>query len=90
MPAPQQSLYELKDEVSCATPHGMLYGTVVRIVSPGSNGAVEVEYEDGRREIRKVTDRSMKVLKRANEPQREQRREDVDDVRRSEIRRFRH
>jgi hypothetical protein len=90
MPAPQQSLYELKDEVSCATPHGMLYGTVIRIVSPGSNGAVEVEYEDGRREIRKVTDRSMKVLKRANEPQREQRREDVDDVRRSEIRRFRH
>ena len=90
MPAPQQAIYELKDEVSCATPHGMLYGTVIRIVSPGSNGAVEVEYEDGRREIRKVTYRSMKLLKRASEPKREQRREDVDDVRRSEIRRFRH
>jgi hypothetical protein len=88
MPAPPQT-YQLKDEVSCATPHGMLYGTVIRIVSPGSNGAVEIEYEDGRREIRKVTDHAMRVLKSASQPKREQHREDVDDVRRSEIKRFR-
>jgi hypothetical protein len=88
MPAPQQT-YELKDEVSCATPHGMIYGTVIRIVSPGGNGAVEIEYEDGRREVRKTSDHAMRVLKRASEPHREQRREDIDDVRRGDIKRFR-
>jgi hypothetical protein len=88
MPAPQQT-YALNDEVSCATPHGMLYGTIVRIVSPGSNGAVEVQYEDGRKEIRKVTDHAMRVLKSASQPKREQHREDIDEVRRGDIKRFR-
>jgi hypothetical protein len=53
------------DEVSYAMPSGMLYGTVTRLLGAGESAAVEIEFEDGRKEIKKVKDRALNLLKRA-------------------------
>lgn len=42
--------YRIGDEVSFAAGHGMQYGEVVRIITPGPDGAIEIQWEDGRRE----------------------------------------
>ncbi|HNB74347.1 MAG TPA: hypothetical protein PKZ53_16665 [Acidobacteriota bacterium] len=88
--------YRVGDEVSFATPNGMLYGEVVRIVTAGENGAVEIEYEDGRRETKRMRDHAMRLLRRRTgvselEEQRGPRTRSKDDeiqeVRRSDQRR---
>jgi len=60
--------YELRkgDEVSFAMPAGMLYGTVIRVLGAGDSAAVEIEFEDGRKEIKKVRDRALSLLRRAS------------------------
>jgi hypothetical protein len=84
------------DEVSFAMPSGMIYGTVTRVLGEGDSGAVEIEFEDGRKEIKKVRDRSLSLLRRASglseEEERHQGRErlhdlDIERVRRSDQRR---
>lgn len=45
--------YRIGDEVSFAAGHGMQYGEVVRIITPGPDGAIEIQWEDGRRETKK-------------------------------------
>ncbi|HMG36353.1 MAG TPA: hypothetical protein VKM94_20625 [Blastocatellia bacterium] len=59
---------ELKigDEVSYAMPGGMLYGKVTRLLGAGDTAAVEIEFEDGRKEIKKVKDRAIALLRRAS------------------------
>ena len=52
------------DEVAFATPSGMLYGTVLRQLGAGETGAIEIQFEDGRKEIKKVRDRSLSLLRR--------------------------
>ena len=54
------------DEVSYAMPAGMLYGTVSRVLGDGDSAAVEVEFEDGRKEVKKVKDRALSLLRRAS------------------------
>jgi hypothetical protein len=54
------------DEVSYAMPAGMLYGTVARVLGADESAAVEIEFEDGRKEIKKVKDRALSLLKRAS------------------------
>jgi len=54
------------DEVSFAVPSGVLYGTVTRVLGAGDAAAVEIEFEDGRKEIKKVRDRSLSLLRRAS------------------------
>ena len=54
------------DEVSYAMPAGMLYGTVARVLGAGDSAAVEIEFEDGRRDIKKVRDRALSLLRRAS------------------------
>ena len=54
------------DEVSYAMPAGMLYGTVTRVLGAGESAAVEIEFEDGRRDIKKVRDRALSLLRRAS------------------------
>ncbi|MCS6884020.1 MAG: hypothetical protein RMM17_10895 [Acidobacteriota bacterium] len=91
--------YQLGDEVSYATPNGMMYGTVVRVISDPSSPAVEVEFEDGKREIKKVRDRALHLVRRASgkselderrqEPLR-QRDTEIEEVRRSDQRRGRY
>ena len=54
------------DEVSFAMPAGMLYGTVIRVLGEGESAAVEIEFEDGRKDIKKVRDRALSLLRRAS------------------------
>ena len=58
--------YRQGDEVSYALPSSMLYGTVIRVIREGDSSAVEIEFEDGRKEIKKVRDRSLRLLRRAS------------------------
>lgn len=88
--------YRIGDEVSFAAGHGMQYGEIVRIVTPGPEGAVEIQWEDGRREIKKTRDRAIRLLRRAtgvselDERRGERRRSfdnEISEVRRSDVRR---
>ena len=54
------------DEISYAMPSGMLYGTVTRLLGSGESAAVEIEFEDGRKEVKKVKDRALSLLRRAS------------------------
>src|ERR1041384_4433210 len=54
------------DEVSYAMPAGMLYGAVTRVLGAGDTAAVEIEFEDGRKEVKKVKDRALSLLRRAS------------------------
>jgi hypothetical protein len=58
--------YNPDDEVSYAAPSGMLYGTVTRVLGEGESAAIEIEFEDGRKEIKKVRDRALRLLRRAS------------------------
>lgn len=58
--------FHVGDEVGYAMPSGMAYGTVTRTLGAGLSAAVEVEFEDGRKEIKKVTDRAITLLRRAS------------------------
>ncbi|HKV41394.1 MAG TPA: hypothetical protein VJX67_19465 [Blastocatellia bacterium] len=53
------------DQVAYALPAGMHYGTVLRVLGTDESQAVEIEFEDGRKEIKKVRDRSLSLLRRA-------------------------
>jgi adenylosuccinate synthase len=88
--------YRVGDEVSFAMPSGMLYGAVKRVLGEGESSAVEIEFEDGRKEIKKVRDRSLNLLRRASgqseEEERHEGRErlhdpDIERIRRSDQRR---
>ena len=88
--------YQIGDEVSFAAGHGMQYGEVVRIITPGPDGAIEIQWEDGRREVKKTRDRAIHLVRRASgasevDERRGPRRRSTDDeiaeVRRGDIRR---
>ena len=57
--------YQVGDDVAFAVPSGMVYGTVVRLLGAGDTGAVEIEFEDGRKEIKKTRDRALSLVRRA-------------------------
>jgi hypothetical protein len=54
------------DEVSYAIPAGMLYGSITRVLGTDESAAVEIEFEDGHKEIKKVRDRALSLLRRAS------------------------
>jgi hypothetical protein len=58
--------FRVGDEISFAAPAGMLYGTVIRLLGEGDAAAVEIEFEGGRREVKKVRDRAVSLLRRAS------------------------
>jgi hypothetical protein len=77
------------DEVSYAMPSGVLYGTVVRLLGTGESAAVEIEFEDGRKEIKKVRDRALSLLRRASgASEKEERHADRDRLRDPDIQRL--
>ena len=77
------------DEVSYAMPAGMLYGTITRVLGADDSAAVEVEFEDGRKEIKKVRDRALSLLRRASgASEEEERHADRDRLRDTEIQRL--
>ena len=57
--------YNLGDEVSYAQGSGMFYGEVSKIVDASESGAVEIQFEDGRKEVKKVKDSALNLLRRA-------------------------
>jgi hypothetical protein len=82
--------YKPGDEVSFAMPSGMLYGTVTRVLGAGDSSAVEIEFEDGRKEIKKVRDRSLNLLRRASgQSEEEERHKDRERLHDPEIERVR-
>jgi hypothetical protein len=54
------------DEISYAAPSGMMYGTVMRVLGSGESAAIEIEWEDGRKEIKPIKDRALALLRRAS------------------------
>lgn len=88
--------YRIGDEISFAAPQGMFYGRVVKLVADPTSPAVEIEFEDGRKEIKKVKDRSLHLLRRAGGKSEADEKYgtraktkdyDIDEVRRSEQKR---
>jgi len=80
--------FQVGDEVMYATAT-VRYGTVVRVIGAGTAQIVEVEFEDGKRELKKVSDRALRLLRRkaVEEARPEIRDREIEEVRRSEIRR---
>ena len=90
MNKPGSMHYKPGDEVSYAQPSGMLYGTIVKLIGDGDTGAVEIEFEDGRKEIKKIRDRSLRLLRRASgKSEVEERHSDRERLRDPEIERIR-
>ncbi|HEY6402099.1 MAG TPA: hypothetical protein VI479_11860 [Blastocatellia bacterium] len=52
------------DEISYAFGSGIAYGEIVRLLEGGA--AVEILFEDGRREIKKSRDGALRLLRRAS------------------------
>ena len=59
---PDQIRYSVGDEISYAFGSGMSYGEVTRLLEGGN--AIEIQFEDGRREIKKAGDRLVARLHR--------------------------
>ena len=78
--------YNEGDEISYAMPSGVLYGTVTRVIGQGESSAVEIEFEDGRKEIKKTRDRALSLLRRASgKSEEEERHSDRERLRDPEI-----
>lgn len=90
----KQITFGVGDEISYAFGNGMAYGEVLRVLEGGQ--AVEIQFEDGRREVKKARDGSLRLLRRASgaseleETHRDRSRArdiDVSEVMKSDIRR---
>lgn len=86
--------FSIGDQISYAFGSGMAYGEVVRLLDGGD--AVEVQLEDGRKEIKRSRDRSLRLLRRATGQSEVEeshsdrsvaRDREIDEVRRSDVRR---
>jgi len=85
--------YGVGDEISYAFGSGIAYGEVTRLLEGGA--AIEILFEDGRREIKKSRDGALRLVRRASgASEAEETRSDrsrardteIDDVRRSDQR----
>src|SRR5262245_36703256 len=61
---PRNTSYGLGDEVSYAFGSGIAYGEIVRLLEGGA--AVEIMFEDGRRELKKSRDGALRLIRRAS------------------------
>lgn len=81
---PKNISYGVGDEVSYAFGSGIVYGEVTRLLESGA--AVEIQFEDGRREIKKARDGSLRLLRRATgKSELEEQRADRNQARDTEI-----
>jgi hypothetical protein len=83
--------FRVGDEIMYSSATSIRYGTIVRLLGGASdNQMIEIEFEDGRKEMKKSRDRSLRLLKRRQqEPDRraEYHDREAQEVRRSEIKR---
>jgi len=86
--------YAVGDEISYAFGSGIAYGEIVRLLEGGA--AIEIMFEDGRREIKKSRDGALRLVRRASgaseveevRSDRSQLRDfEIDEIRRSDQRR---
>ena len=86
--------FGIGDEVSYAFGSGMSYGQITRLLDNGQ--AVEIQFEDGRREVKRSRDRSLRLLRRAtgksevdesHSDRTATRDREIDEVRRSDVKR---
>ncbi len=63
---PRTQTYGVGDEVAYALGKGLRYGTVHRLIGAGDTAQVEIEFEDGGREVHKMRDRALSLLRRAS------------------------
>jgi hypothetical protein len=91
---PVTTNFGVGDEVSYAVGAGMTYGQVIKVIEAGQ--AVEILFEDGRREIKRSRDRALRLLRRSSGKSEfdethadrgESRDREIDEVRRSDVRR---
>jgi hypothetical protein len=91
---PRTTSYGVGDEVSYVFGSGIAYGEVSRLLEGGQ--AVEIQFEDGRREIKKSRDGALRLLRRAsgaseleeqNRARSQSRDAEIDEVRKSDVRR---
>jgi hypothetical protein len=91
---PKSVNFSVGDEISYAFGNGMSYGEVLRLLEGGQ--AVEIQFEDGRREIKKARDGALRLLRRAtgaseleesNRDRGRTRDSEIDEVMRSDVRR---
>lgn len=77
--------YKVGDEICYALPAGIRYGTVVRVFGE----VVEIEFEDGHKEMKKMGDGRLRLVRRAQSErdERDRHRQDVRELYRSEVRR---
>lgn len=84
-----RTVFKKGDEVSYGMPAGVLYGTIIRVLGADEAAAVEIEFEDGRKEIKKVKDRALSLLRRASGvSEEEERHADRERLHDSEIQRL--
>src|SRR5262249_30280059 len=81
---PRNINFGVGDEISYAFGSGIAYGEVTRLLEGGA--AVEILFEDGRREIKKSRDGALRMIRRASgASELEEQRSDRSQVRDSEI-----
>lgn len=66
MNKPRTTTFKPGDEVSYSLASGVLYGTVTRVMGAGETSSIEIEFEDGRKEMKKASDRALNLLRRAS------------------------
>jgi hypothetical protein len=90
---PHDTRYGVGDEISYAFGSGMAYGEITRLLEGGA--AVEIHFEDGRREVKKARDGALRLLRRASGASEIDERHadraisrdrEIDEVRRSDVR----
>ena len=91
---PKVTNFSIGDEISYAFGSGIAYGEIARLLEGGA--AVEIQFEDGRREVKKARDGALRLVRRASgaseaEESRSDRSQlrdfDIDEIRRSDQRR---
>ncbi len=91
---PKGTNFSVGDEISYAFGSGIAYGEIARLLEGGA--AVEILFEDGRREIKKSRDGALRLVRRSSgaselEESRSDRSQlrdfDIDEIRRSDQRR---
>lgn len=88
MKGPSSTRYQPGDEVAYAMPAGVLYGTVSRTIGDGD--AVEIAFENGRKEIKKTRDRALSLVRRVSgKSEVEERHSDRERLRDPDIERIR-
>lgn len=65
-PGDRRATYGVGDEVAYALGKGLRYGSVVRLIGMGDQASVEIEFEDGGKEVHKMQDRALSLLRRAS------------------------